>query len=150
MTEEFNTDEEILKDLYGNLGDLIDCCMTSKELIKDMDNWETVHELEFQLELTRELLSRYLKDIEIDVDWLFKWIGVSFKELKDILKYIDNKISECVENNMEILGDYSEHELTDIEDIAHVNYYCGYEKHWKTLKNFLMYQRMLNDCTGLD
>lgn len=68
MTEEFNTDEEILKDLYGNLGDLIDCCMTSKELIKDMDNWETVHELEFQLELTRELLSRYLKDIEIDVE----------------------------------------------------------------------------------
>lgn len=39
-------------------------------------------------------------------------------EIKDILKYIDSKISECVKNNMEILGDYSKPELTDIEDIC--------------------------------
>lgn len=58
-------------------------------------------------------------------------------ELKDILNYIDKKITECVKNNMEILGDYSEHELTDIEDIAHVNYYCGYEKALEDLKKFL-------------
>ena len=67
-TEEFNTDEEILKDLYGNLEDLIDSCMVDKELIKNMDNWEVVHDLEFQLKISRELLSRYLKDIEIDVE----------------------------------------------------------------------------------
>ena len=66
--EEFNTDEEILKDLYGNLEDLIDSCMVNKELIKDMDNWEVVHDLEFQLKISREILSRYLKDNEIDVD----------------------------------------------------------------------------------
>ena len=70
--EEFNSDEEILKDLYGNLEDLIDSCMVNKELIKDMDNWEVIHDLEFQLKISREILSRYLKSIEIDVDWLFK------------------------------------------------------------------------------
>lgn len=58
-------------------------------------------------------------------------------EIKDVLKYIDEKISECVENNREILGDYSNPELTDIEDIAHVNYYCGYEKALEDLKNFI-------------
>lgn len=66
--EEFNSDEEILKDLYGNLEDLIDSCMVNKELIKDMDNWEVVHDLEFQLKISQEILSRYLKDIEVDVD----------------------------------------------------------------------------------
>ena len=66
--EEFNSDEEILKDLYGNLEDLIDSCMVNKELIKDMDNWEVIHDLEFQLKISREILSRYLKSIEIDVD----------------------------------------------------------------------------------
>lgn len=48
---EFSTDEEYLKDLCGNLHDLIECCMESKEKIQDMDNWEVVHDLEFQLEL---------------------------------------------------------------------------------------------------
>lgn len=58
-------------------------------------------------------------------------------EIKDVLKYIDEKISQCVENNIEIIGDYSKPELTDIEDIAHVNYYCGYEKALEDLKKFL-------------
>ena len=31
MTEEHVTDEEYLKDLYGNLHDLIECCMECKE-----------------------------------------------------------------------------------------------------------------------
>ena len=35
---EFLTDEEYLKDLCGNLHDLIECCIESKEKIQDMDN----------------------------------------------------------------------------------------------------------------
>lgn len=60
---EFSTDEEYLKDLYGNLQDVIEYCMVSKEKIQDMDNWEIVHDLEFQLELELETLRRYLNKI---------------------------------------------------------------------------------------
>lgn len=60
---EFSTDEEYLKDLYGNLQDVIEYCMVSKEKIHDMDNWEVVHDLEFQLELELETLRRYLNKI---------------------------------------------------------------------------------------
>lgn len=63
---EFSTDEEYLKDLCGNLHDLIECCMESKEKIQDMDNWEVVHDLEFQLELAFESLRRYLTKIGIE------------------------------------------------------------------------------------
>lgn len=68
MTEEpeFSTDEEYLKDLCGNLHDLIVCCIESKRNIKDMDNWEVVHDLEFQLELAFESLRRYLDKMEIE------------------------------------------------------------------------------------
>jgi hypothetical protein len=68
MTEEseFSTDEEYLKDLYGNLHDLIEYCMESKEKIQDMDNWEVVHGLEFQLELAFESLRRYLDKMELE------------------------------------------------------------------------------------
>lgn len=68
MTEEseFSTDEEYLKDLYGNLHDLIEYCMESKEKIQDMDNWEVVHDLEFQLELAFESLRRYLDKMELE------------------------------------------------------------------------------------
>lgn len=68
MTEEpeFSTDEEYLKDLCGNLHDLIEYCMESKEKIQDMDNWEVVHDLEFQLELAFESLKRYLAKMEIE------------------------------------------------------------------------------------
>lgn len=63
---EFSTDEEYLKDLCGNLHDLIEYCMESKEKIRDMDNWEVVHDLEFQLELAFETLRRYLAKMEIE------------------------------------------------------------------------------------
>lgn len=63
---EFLTDEEYLKDLYDNLHDLIECCMESKEKIQDMDNWEVVHDLEFQLELAFESLRRYLDKMEVE------------------------------------------------------------------------------------
>lgn len=66
MTEEHLTDEEYLKDLCGNLHDLIECCMESKEKIQDMDNWQTVHDLEFQLGLAAEKLRRYLTKIGIE------------------------------------------------------------------------------------
>lgn len=68
MTEEqeFSTDEQYLKDLCSNLHDLIECCMESKEKIQDMDNWEVVHDLEFQLELAFESLRRYLAKMEIE------------------------------------------------------------------------------------
>lgn len=66
MTEEHLTDEEYLKDLCGNLHDLIECCMESKEKIQDMDNWEVVHDLEFQLELAFETLRRYLAKMEFE------------------------------------------------------------------------------------
>ena len=68
MTEEqeFSTDEEQLKDLYGNLHDLIECCMECKENMQDLDNWQTVHDLEFQLGLAAEKLRRYLAKIGIE------------------------------------------------------------------------------------
>lgn len=68
MTEEqeFLTDEEYLKDLYGNLHDLVECCMESKEYIKDMDNWQAVYDLEFQLGLAAEKLRRYLAKMGIE------------------------------------------------------------------------------------
>ena len=66
MTEEQLTDEEYLKDLYGNLHDLVECCMECKEYIKDMDNCQVVHDLEFQLELAFEKLRRYLDKMEIE------------------------------------------------------------------------------------
>lgn len=77
MTEEHLTDEEFLKDLYGNLHDLIECCMESKEKIQDMNNWEVVHDLEFQLELAFESLRRYLDKMEIE-EWVkntLEWLN---------------------------------------------------------------------------
>ena len=70
MTEEqeFSTDEEYLKDLCGNLHDLIEYCMESKEKIQDMDNWEVVHDLEFQLELAFESLKRYMTKMEMEIE----------------------------------------------------------------------------------
>ena len=65
---EFSTDEEYLKDLCGNLHDLIECCMESKEKIQDMDNWEVVHDLEFQLGLSFEKLRRYLAKMEMEIE----------------------------------------------------------------------------------
>lgn len=66
MTEEHLTDEEYLKDLYGNLHDLIEYCMECKENMQDLDNWQAVHDLEFQLGLAAEKLRRYLTKIGIE------------------------------------------------------------------------------------
>lgn len=64
--QEFSTDEEYLKDLYDNLHDLVECCMGSKENIQDMDNWQVVHDLEFQLGLASEKIRRYLTKIGVE------------------------------------------------------------------------------------
>ena len=64
--QEFSTDEEYLKDLYGSLHDLIECCMEIKENMQDMDNWQVVHDLEFQLGLSFEKLRRYFAKMEIE------------------------------------------------------------------------------------
>jgi hypothetical protein len=66
MTKEHLTDEEYLKDLYGGLHDLIEYCMECKENIQDMDNWQAVHGLEFQLGLAAEKLRRYLAKMGIE------------------------------------------------------------------------------------
>lgn len=66
MSEEHLTDEEYLKDLYGNLHDLVECCMECKEYMQDMDNWRAVYDLEFQLGLAAEKLRRYLTKIGIE------------------------------------------------------------------------------------
>ena len=60
MTEEQLTDEEYLKDLYGNLHDLVECCMECKENMQDLDNWQAVHDLEFQLGLAAEKTKKVL------------------------------------------------------------------------------------------
>ena len=66
--QEFSTDEEYLKDLYGNLHDVIEYCMACKEYMQDMDNWQVVHDLEFQLGLAAEKLRRYLAKMDIKDD----------------------------------------------------------------------------------
>ena len=40
--------------------------MECKEKIQDMDNWQAVHDLEFQLGLAAEKLRRYLTKIGIE------------------------------------------------------------------------------------
>ena len=66
MTEEHLTDEEYLENIHDNLHDLVAYCIRGKNNIKDMDNWQVVHDLEFQLELAFEKLRRYLDKIEIE------------------------------------------------------------------------------------
>lgn len=57
------TDTERLENLYEQMNDLIEICMETKDAMKDLDNWATVHDLEFQLGLTAEGLRRYLADL---------------------------------------------------------------------------------------
>lgn len=64
--QELTTDKEYLEDIHDNLHDLIEYCMESKEKIEDIDSWEVVHDLEFQLELAFESLRRYLAKMEIE------------------------------------------------------------------------------------
>lgn len=60
---ELKTDTERLENLYEQMHDLIEICMETKDAMKDLDNWATVHDLEFQLGLTAEGLRRYLADL---------------------------------------------------------------------------------------
>ena len=63
-----NDDKGYLEDIRSDLYDLIKYCAGAKNNIKDMDNWEIVHDLEFQLELAYETLKRYLDKMEIEDD----------------------------------------------------------------------------------
>ena len=56
-------DTEYLADLHNKLQDLVESCKESKDYIKDMGNWETVHNLEFQLDLAAEKLTRRISEI---------------------------------------------------------------------------------------
>lgn len=62
MNEELTTDEEYLENIYGNLHDLVEYCKKAKRNIEDMDNFEIIHDLEFQLEFAFETLNRKLNN----------------------------------------------------------------------------------------
>lgn len=64
--EKVKDDAGYLEDIRSDLYDLIGRCIGAKNSIKDMDNWEIVHDLEFQLELAYETLKRYLDKMEIE------------------------------------------------------------------------------------
>ena len=56
-------DTEYLADLRNKLQDLVELCRENKDYIKDMGNWEIVHNLEFQLDLAAEKLTRRITEI---------------------------------------------------------------------------------------
>ena len=58
--QELTTDKEYLNGLYDGLYDLIEFCLEAKGAIKDIENWKVVHNLEFQLCLSFEILKRYV------------------------------------------------------------------------------------------
>lgn len=60
MNEELTTDKEYLENIYDNLHNLVEYCKKAKRSIEDMDNFEIVHDLEFQLEFAFETLNRKL------------------------------------------------------------------------------------------
>ena len=61
--DDIAADTEYLADLRNNLHDLVESCRESKDYIKDMGNWELVHDLEFQLDLAAEKLTRRITEI---------------------------------------------------------------------------------------
>ena len=61
--QELAADTEYLADLRNKLQDLVELCRENKDYIKDMGNWEIVHNLEFQLDLAAEKLSRHISEI---------------------------------------------------------------------------------------
>jgi hypothetical protein len=60
MTEEQLTDKGYLENIYNNLHNLVEYCKKAKRSIEDMDNFEIVHDLEFQLEFAFKVLNRKL------------------------------------------------------------------------------------------
>lgn len=64
MNKEVTTDKEYLENIYDNLHDLVAYCIRVKSKIEDMDNFEIVHDLEFQLEFAFETLRRKLNKEE--------------------------------------------------------------------------------------
>jgi len=60
MTEEQLTDKGYLENIYNNLHNLVEYCKKAKRSIEDMDNFEIVHDLEFQLEFAFKILNRKL------------------------------------------------------------------------------------------
>ena len=64
--QELTTDKDYLQDLYSNLENLVEYCEESKGQIQDMDNWEAVHDLEFQVKLAFEKFRRYLAKMGIE------------------------------------------------------------------------------------
>lgn len=62
MNEELTTDKEYLENIYSNLHNLVEYCKKAKRNIEDMDNFEIVHDLEFQLEFAFEALNRKLNN----------------------------------------------------------------------------------------
>ena len=62
MNEELTTDKEYLENIYDNLHNLVEYCKKAKRNIENMDNFEIVHDLEFQLEFAFETLSRKLNN----------------------------------------------------------------------------------------
>ena len=62
MNEELTTDKEYLENIHDNLHNLVEYCKKAKRNIEDMDNFEIVHDLEFQLEFAFETLNRKLNN----------------------------------------------------------------------------------------
>lgn len=60
---DITADTEYLADLRNNLQDLVELCRENKDYIKDIHNWEIVHDLEFQLDLATEKLTRRISEI---------------------------------------------------------------------------------------
>ena len=64
MSKEATTDKEYLENIYDNLHDLVEYCKKAKRNIEDMDYFNIVHGLEFQLEFAFETLRRKLNKEE--------------------------------------------------------------------------------------
>lgn len=62
MSKEVMTDKEYLENICDNLHNLVEYCKKAKRSIEDMDNFEIVHDLEFQLEFAFETLNRKLNN----------------------------------------------------------------------------------------
>ena len=66
MSEELTTDKEYLENIYDNLHNLVEYCKKAKRSIENMDSFEIVHDLEFQLEFAFETLRRKLNKMETE------------------------------------------------------------------------------------
>lgn len=58
-----NEDLEICNNIKKKLIDIDEYCQTFKSEIKDIDIWEIVHDVHFQVELVLERLKKELSDL---------------------------------------------------------------------------------------